>query len=130
MDLVTDDRLHRYLHTDDDALEARWARLQAWLQERFGRDTGIEAILFLIGIQSRGRGFEPRLQKEAKQELIMEGTYGAFEKLGFYERVGMDESGAWIWERTVEVPKLSVDDQEKLLRLGILAYFEEALGDG
>lgn len=123
---MTDDPIQRYLQADDAALEARWERLQSWLQARFGRETGIEAILFLIGIQSRGRGYEPKLQKETKQDLIMEGTFCAFEKLGLYERVGMDEEGRWLWERAVpHIPKLPVEQQEKLLRLGILAYFDE-----
>lgn len=126
---MTDDPIDRLLQTDDAALDARWQRLQAWLQERFGRETGIEATLFLIGIQSRGRGYEPKLQKEVKQDLIMEGTYCAFEKLGLYERIGIDEEGRWIWERVVpHIPKLSIEEQEKLLRLGILAYFDEATG--
>lgn len=114
---------------DDAELEARWERLQSWLKARFGRDTGIEAVLFLVGVQSRGHGYEPKLRKEVKQDLIMEGTYSVFEKLGFYERVGMDEHGNWIWERVVpEIPKLPIDDQEKLLRIAILAYFDEVFG--
>lgn len=122
------DPIGQLLQADDTALEARWTHLQHWLQERFGRETGIESILFLMGIQSRGRGYEPKLGKETKQDLIMEGTYTAFEHLGLYTRIGMDEDGAWVWERTVEqIPKLSIEDQEKLLRLGILAYFEAIL---
>ena len=63
-------------------LEARWERLQGWIDERFGRQAGIEGILFLIGVQTRGRGFEPDLEKEAKERLIMEGAYRVFETLG------------------------------------------------
>lgn len=127
---MTDDPIRRHLEADDEALEARWEKLQQWLQARFGRETGIEATLFLIGIHAQGRGFEPKLQKEAKQDLIMEGTCCAFEKLGLYERIGMEEDGRWVWARTVpQIPKLPIEAQEKLLRLGILAYFDEVLGD-
>jgi hypothetical protein len=113
---------------DDALLEERWHRAQEWLRGRFDREPGIEAMLFLIGIQSRGRGFEPELDKDQKQDTIMEGTFCAFERLGFYERVGLDENGFWIWERIVhEIPKLSVEDQEKLLKLGILSYFDDAI---
>jgi hypothetical protein len=126
-----EDPIRRHLQADEADVSARWERLQAWLQARYGRETGIEAVLFLIGIQSRGRGYEPKLQKEAKQDLIMEGTYCAFEQLGLYERVGVDEQGAWLWERTTaSFPRLSVDEQEKLLRLGILAYFESDAAPG
>lgn len=115
-----------YLQVDDGELEARWKELQDWLAERFEREPGIEGILFLIGIQSAGRGYEPKLGKERKQDLIMEGTYCAFETLGLYRRIGADADGAWIWERTgPHLPKLPVEEQEKLLRIAILRYFEE-----
>lgn len=123
------DLLQRHLSYDDHVLESRWSRLQEWVERRFEQESSIEAVLFLIGIQSRGRGYEPEMEKELKQDTIMEGTYCAFEKLGFYERIGLDENGFWIWERTVdEIPKLELDQQEKLLKLGIVRVFEEVLG--
>ena len=114
------------LATDDAAVEAGWARLSAWIEQRFGRGAGLEAVLFLIGVQSQGRGFEPRLKKEAKQDLIMEGTCCAFETLGLYRRVANEEG--WRWERTASAPPtLSVEEQEKLLRVAVLRYFESVL---
>ena len=117
------------LQTGDAELAVRWQRLQAWLGERFGRgEPDLEAILFLIGIQSTGRGYEPRLEKETKQDLIMEGTYCAFEAVDLYRRIGAEADGRWIWERTdVPLPKRSVEDQEKLLRLAVLRYFDDVL---
>ena len=109
-------------------VSSRWRRLQAWLGERFGAQPGLEGILFLVGIQARGYGFEPDLDKDAKQALIMEGTYCVFETLGVYERVGMEQEGHWIWKRLIaQPPNLSIDDQEKLLRTAILQYFDDFL---
>ena len=117
-----------YLEDDDAGLEARWQRLQAWIDERFGKEVDIEGILFLIGVQARGRGFEPDLEKEAKERLIMEGAYCVFETLGVYERVGMEADGHWIWQRQIDhPPNLSVDEQETLLRAAILRYFDNQL---
>ncbi len=113
------------LQADDEALAARWQRLTAWVEAHFRREPSIEAILFLIGIQARARGYEPKLAKDRKQDLIMEGTYCVFETLDLYRRVGMDAEGFWIWERTRPLPDLSVEDQEKMLRLAILRYFEQ-----
>ncbi|WP_456427344.1 hypothetical protein [Rhodocaloribacter sp.] len=121
------DPLETLLQADDADVEARWRRLTAWLRERFDREPTIETTLFLIGIQARGMGFEPKLSKARKQALIMEGAYAVFEALGLYERVGMDADGFWIRERTRPLPALSVEGQEKLLRLAILRYFEETL---
>ena len=125
---MPDHPLQPHLDADDEALEARWQRLEHWIEARFGEAPSIEKILFLVGIQMRGRGFEPDLDKDAKQSLIMEGTYGVFETLGVYQRVGMEADEAWIWERLVEAPPgLSVDAQEKLLKTAILRYFDDVL---
>lgn len=118
------ERIRRLLDAEDASFDERWESLQSWLRDRFGREVGLEGILFLIGVQSRGRGYQPELEKEEKQDVIMEGTYCAFETIGLYERVGLDENGFWIWERSVDrFPQLSVDNQEKLLKHGILNYF-------
>lgn len=115
----------KYFSLDPEQLESEWQRLLTWLEEHFGRQAGIESILFLIGIQSRGRGFEPKLSKKRKQTLIMEGTHCVFETLGFYKRVGKDSNGQIVWKRTeIPLPKLSLPDQEKLLRVAILSYFD------
>lgn len=113
------------LATDDDALEARWQRLVERVAARYRRTPTLEALLFLIGIQDRGRGYEPRLDRDRKQDLIMEGTCCAFETLDLYRRVGMDADGFWVWERTRPLPELTVEEQEKVLRLAVLRYFEQ-----
>lgn len=118
--------IERHLAMDDAELSDKWYQVEKWVAGRFGRNVTIEAVLFLIGIQSRGRGYEPDLAKSDKQDTIMEGTYCAFEALGLYERVGLDEKGFWIWERRDDGNAvLDVDQQEKLLKVGIIRYFEE-----
>ena len=113
------------LQTDDTLTAQRWEEVKQWLEPRYGKETGIESILFLIGIQSRGDGFQPKLKRQVKQDLIMEGTHCVFETLGLYKRVGRDARGHIIWERSNAISrKLSLQEQEKLLRLGILNYFD------
>lgn len=117
--------LEHILGFDDEELAHQWHLLQESLNAQFGKQPDIEAILFLVGIQSRGRGYEPKLNKQIKQDLIMEGTHCVFETLGLYKRVGIDSNGLSLWERTSPLlPKLSLPDQEKLLRVAILSYFE------
>lgn len=125
---MPDHPLTAYLDADADALDARWTLLESWIAARFGEAPSIEKILFLVGVQLRGRGFQPDLDKDAKQSLIMEGTYGVFETLGVYRRVGLEADAAWIWERLLDAPPgLSVEQQEKLLKIAILRYFEDVL---
>ena len=118
-------QIDKYLSVDAALLEEQWRDLLAWLEAHFGRPAGIESILFLIGIQSSKRGYEPKLSKKRKQALIMEGTHCVFETLGLYRRVGNDEKGRSLWERTeIPLPKLPLPEQEKLLRVAILSYFD------
>lgn len=110
----------------DASQEERWDALVEWLRRSYNRDITLEAVLFLIGVQSRGRGFQPELDRDVKEDLIMEGTFCAFASVGVYERTGMEANGAWIWERVMEpVPELPVEEQEKLLKAVVLRYFEE-----
>jgi len=117
------------LALDPAVLDARWARLQAWLAARFGKDAvSIEGVLFLVGVQSEGGGYAPRLEKDAKERIILEASFVVFEALGLYRRAGMDAEGAWLWERTEDLPELPADAQERLLRTAILRYFEPYTG--
>ncbi len=107
----------------DPAQEAEWARTCEWARTRFGREPSVESLLFLIGIDSRGGEFEPRLKKEMKQDLIMEGTYAVLSEIGVYRRSG-DAAG---WERVRTVPVLSELDQERLLQTAIARYLAKTL---
>lgn len=120
------DPVQAALALDDAALDARWAALKAWLDRRFGRDTSLEGALFLVGVQARGAGFTPGLAREEKQDVIMEGTYLAFEALGLYRAVETEEGRRW--ERVHLVPPLPVPRQEKLLRAALVAYFDREVG--
>jgi hypothetical protein len=118
-----------YLESDDEAHKKRWHALIERIGARFGREPDIEALLFLIGVHSVGRGYEPELPKERKQSLIMEGSYLAFETLGVYSRAGMEPNGFWIWEKVVDLPAIPIEQQERLLQIGILNYFDEVAAD-
>ena len=110
--------------------EREWEQLVAWLEREYEREITLEAILFLVGIQSRGRGFEPELDRDVKEHVIMEGTYCVMAAIGAYERVGMEANGAWIWERMIDpVGEMEIDDQEKVLKSAVLAYFRSELDE-
>lgn len=123
--------IEHYLQIDDESLERRWSALQQWFELRFGKQAGIESILFLIGVQSRGLGYQPKLKKEVKQDLIMEGTYQVFEAIDLYQKVPGENTQMYTWERTgPSLTGLSVEEQEKLLRVAILEYFDHRVDFG
>lgn len=107
----------------DPGLDETWKRTCAWAAERFGREPSVESLLFLIGIDSRDGEFEPRLKKEMKQDLIMEGTHAVLAGIGVYEKIDAPPG----WARIRIVPVLSEDDQERLLRAAIARYLAPLL---
>lgn len=118
--------LDTLLATDPAHLDAQWARVQAWVAERFGiEQAGLEAVLFLIGVQETGSGYR-RLDKEAKQDAIMRGTYAVFERVGVYVR---DVAAPGGWRRAVDLPEMGLEVQEKLLRVATVSYFAEYVED-
>lgn len=121
-----DDPVGRLLAIDDDELDRAWADLASWWQTRFSLDLSVESALFLVGIQSRGRGFTERLRKEEKQDLIMEGTWVVFSAVGI---ANLDELRG-TWERAAPMPVMSVSAQEKLLRSALVRYFAGSLDRG
>ncbi|MFV1980078.1 MAG: hypothetical protein ACC655_02905 [Rhodothermia bacterium] len=121
---MTHERVKQLVDVSDDEHQQRWSTLVSDIESRFGRMPDVDAVLFLIGVQSVGRGYEPDLPKERKQSLIMEGSYLAFETIDLYRRMGLERNGFWIWEKMTNLPKLSTEDQEKLLQIGILNYFD------
>jgi len=124
--LETPRSIHDQLAQHAETHAARWQAHVERLEAQFGRLPDVDAVLFLMGIQSVGRGYEPDLPKERKQSLIMEGSYLAFETFGLYQRMGLEKNGFWLWEKRFDLPKLSIDDQERLLQLGILNYFDQS----
>ena len=112
------------LAVDEAEADRRWARVEAWAEARFGKaSASLEGVLFLIGLQAAGRAYEPRLERDEKERIIIEASLVVFEAAGAYRRVGMDAEGTWIWERTVVWPDaLAPEAQERLLRLALAAY--------
>ncbi|HRR08943.1 MAG TPA: hypothetical protein PLO56_09650 [Rhodothermales bacterium] len=113
--------LKNLLETPESELELRWRDLEAWLQITFKKTLSIEGMLFMIGLQESHIPPKRRLEKEQKQELIVTGSYHVLAALDLYKRNEEHPDG---WEATQAIPKLSLPDQEKLIKLGLLIYFD------
>ncbi len=113
----------RLLAEAEITVPARWTDLEQWVRERFGRDPGLESILFLVGIQSRGTGYTPQLDRDEKQDLIIQGSLVVLSALGICERPASRSASGEV--TGIEIPKISVDRQESLLKLGAIRYFEQ-----
>ncbi|MFN8438634.1 MAG: hypothetical protein U0V72_13515 [Cytophagales bacterium] len=112
---------------NDPVLLMKWQNLQKKLADLLGKRPDTNAMLFLVGIQELGRGFG-NFSKEEKQDLMHIATCKLLEPLGYYKYVGNDADGWPHYENLQELPPLDLKEQESLLRIQAIEYFEEIYG--
>jgi hypothetical protein len=112
--------IENLLTIDDQSIAQDWQeKVLKTIKKSFGEtDMSPEGILFLMGIHESGLGYQPKLQKEHKQDLIMLGTTHAWYAAGLYIK---DEEGL---RPAQPFPDLDIEEQEKLLKIAIIRYFE------
>ena len=112
----------------DLEMAQRWAKLMSMLTESIGkRPKDLNAVLFLIGVQELGKGMK-RFSKEEKQDLMHIAICKVLSLSGFYELEGLDSEGWPHWVSTKPLPHFDLMEQEKLLKMHILEYFETEMG--
>jgi hypothetical protein len=111
-------------YADTSELRAKWEALIKKLARQFGEEPDLQAILFLIGVQELGMGAK-KFSKDEKMSLMHIATCRLLSKWGFYERDGTDSEGWPKWKNKDKLPKLTLGQQEYLLREAILEYFDE-----
>ena len=108
----------------DLELDVEWNKLLIYLEGLIGkRPADLNAVLFLIGVQELGKG-NLTFTKEEKQDLMHIATCKVLSTSGFYELEGLDDEGWPHWKLKKPLPKFDLLEQEKLLKLHILEYFE------
>lgn len=111
--------------TQSNTLEERWIKLEEQLALQFGKKPNMEAILFLVGVNEyKGRIPKIKFSKEQKQDLMHVAVCTLLSRSGYYELEGYDEEG-WPHFKEIEIIKEgSLNEQETLLKIHILDYFE------
>jgi len=110
----------------DYVFEQNWKILIEKLEERFGEDLSVEAILFLIGVQELGQGSR-RFKKDEKMNLMHIAICRVLEPYGYYRYSHLDDERWPHYELIKPLPNLQDKDQKELLRRAILEYFEEEI---
>ena len=106
-------------------LQKKWATLLSALKDSLGkRPKDLNNILYLIGVQELGKGLLD-FSKEEKQDLMHIAVCRVLALAGFYELEGHDEEGWPHWKPTNKLPKLTLVEQEQLLKTYIVEYFEK-----
>ena len=113
------------MYKKDLELHKAWSALLIQLEESIGKRPGdLNAVLFLIGVQELGNGKQP-FSKEEKQDLMHIAICKVLSFSGFYELEGVDEEGWPHWKVVKKLPHFDFMEQEKLLKMHILEYFEK-----
>ncbi len=115
------------MYKKDLQLEREWQALRLKLKDVIGRKPrDMNAILFLIGVQELGKG-TINYTKEEKQDLMHIAICKVLSYSGYYELEGIDEDGWPHWKLIKKLPGFDLMEQEKLLKMHVLEYFEKEM---
>lgn len=112
------------IEIDSIPLNTHWLALRNRLQEQFGKKPDLQAVLYLIGLNELGLP-KKEFTKEEKQDLIHIGICKVLSYSGYYDFKGLDPDGWPHFEPIIPVPKLSLREQEELLRAHVVQHFLE-----
>ena len=106
-------------------LQRNWQALLNHLEKLVGkRPKDLNAVLFIIGMQELGQG-PKRFTKEEKQDLMHIAICKALSLSGYYQLEGLDKDGWPHWRLIKKLPHFDLLEQEKLLKMHALEYFEK-----
>lgn len=111
-------------HTHITSLKERWELLLGKLCNILGEAPDLQGVLYLIGVQELGKGFL-KFSKDEKQDLMHIATCKLLSYSGYYQLNGLDDEGWPHWKLIKEIPKLSLKEQDWLLKEAAIMYFEE-----
>ena len=105
--------------------ERKWNSLLEDLNDIIGKKPkDLNGVLFLIGVQELGKG-NLIFSKEEKQDLMHIGICKVLSLAGYYQLEGIDADGWPHWKVIKKLPHFDLLDQEKLLKIHVMEYFEK-----
>jgi hypothetical protein len=106
-------------------LQRKWGALINELESIVGRKPkDLNSVLFLIGVQELGKG-NKTFSKEEKQDLMHIAICKVLSYSGYYVLEGVDKEGWPHWKLIKKLPHFDLLEQEKLLKMHVLEYFEK-----
>lgn len=112
----------------DYAIELKFKELLNKLETIFGGGMDTQAVVFLIGVQELGMGYQ-KFTKQQKTELMHVAVCTLLEPYGFYKFTGRDEENWPHFELLKELPPLDEKQQQHLIKEAIMEYFSDKLDD-
>lgn len=107
-----------------EELKVEWVELLDQLNTLFDSDLDLQGVIFLIGVQELGHG--PReFGKAEKQDLMHIATCKLLSQFGYYELEGSDDQGWPHWKLVQKLPRMTLGEQDYLLKQAVIDYFRE-----
>lgn len=104
-----------------------WEKVLNAVEKAIGkRPKDLNSVIFIIGVHELGKG-KKRFTKEEKQDLMHIAICKLLSQSGYYELEGKDDDGWPHWKLIKKLPHFDMLEQEKLLKLHIVEYFEKEL---
>lgn len=108
----------------DYEIELRFQKLKAKLEEQFDGGMDVQAILFLIGVDKLGIGHK-NFSKSEKVDLLHIAICTLLEPYGYYTFEGRDKDNWPHFKLEKELPPLTDQEQQHLLKEAMLDYFAQ-----
>ena len=108
----------------DYDVELRFQKVVKKLEEDFGEGLDTQAILFLIGVQELGLGYQ-KFKKHEKTDLMHVAICTLLEPHGHYKFIGRDPENWPHFELVEDLPVLNEREQQHLIKEAIIDYFEQ-----
>lgn len=116
------------MYQRDLEADRKWHKLLQMISDRIGKaPKDLNGVLFLIGVQELGQGAK-FFSKEEKQDLMHIAICKVLSFSGYYELEGVDAQGWPHWRLLKELPRFDLLEQEKLLKMHVIEYFEREQG--
>ncbi len=106
----------------DYEIELRFQKLKTHLEKEFGEGMDVQAILFLIGVDEVGIGFQ-KYTKQQKTELIHVAICTILEPSGYYSFEGRDKDNWPHFKFEKPLPPLDHREQQHLIKEALIDYF-------
>lgn len=105
-------------------LNKQWDQLTSKIGNQFDSDPDLQGMLYLIGVQELGKGFN-KFTKDEKEDIIHIAVCKLLNDEGYYKFIGTDKDGWPHYESTQKLPHLKIGQQERLLKELVIKYFEK-----
>lgn len=108
-------------------LKEKWGVLTVKLSSQFaeGDELTVDAILYLIGVQELGKGYQ-NFKKDEKVNLMHIAICKVLEPFGYYEFDFFDDDGWPHYKILEQLPNLKPGEQTILMKEAIVNYFDDA----